>query len=153
MNTIFRLRLISACIQVGIALLLSLVITLVNAGFGPGFAVGWAKGFVVALIVIPPSLRLIPSVARGVRAVLGNRRDFVIRCAVAVCFATMMEGIISLVVTLAQHGLASGWLASWGAAFVKSLPVGLAIGFTMTFLVHPYMTKVALAGQGAQASQ
>lgn len=81
------LKLISATIQVSIAMLLSLVITIINAGFVSGFLFQWAKGFDVALVIIPPALRLIPELA-------------------------------------------------WGVAFVKALPVGLFIGFTMTFLVR-----------------
>lgn len=141
------LKLISAAIQVSIAVLLSLAITIVNAGFGSGFLIQWAKGFVVALVIIPPALRLIPPVTRGIRAILGNRPLFVIRCAVSICFATLMEGMISFAITLAQYGVAPGWLAAWGVAFVKALPVGLFIGFTMTFLVQPRLAKLAMAGR------
>ena len=141
------LRLISAGIQAGIALLLSLVITVVNNGFSDRFLNEWAKGFIVALIIIPPALRLIPYVMRAIQSLLGNRSLFVVRCAVSICFATMMEGIISLAVTLVQFGLSPGWLAMWGLAFVKALPVGLIIGFTMTFVIHPQMVRLAIAGQ------
>ena len=136
---------ISAGVRIGTALVLSFVITIVNSGFTPNFAQDWIKGFIVAMIIIPPSLRLIPYVASGARKILGDRSLFVIRCAVAICFAAMMEGMISFAITLAQYGLAPGWLAVWGTAFVKALPVGLAIGFSMTFLVQPYMMKIAIA--------
>lgn len=149
MKSINLLRLISAGIQIGIALVLSLVITIVNSGFTPNFAQDWVKGFVVAMIIIPPSLRLIPHVANGVRWILGDRSIFAIRSAVSICFATMMEGMISFAITLAQYGLNPGWSAVWGTAFVKALPVGLVIGFTMTFLVQPYMMKIAITNQGS----
>lgn len=151
MNTKSRrlLRLISAGVQIGIALVLSLVITIVNSGFTPNFAQDWIKGFIVAMIIIPPALRLIPYVANGARMILGDRSLFAIRCAVALCFATLMEGMISLAITLAQYGLAPGWLAVWGTAFVKALPVGLVIGFSMTFLVQPYMMRIAIANHPA----
>jgi hypothetical protein len=140
-RTLFFLRL---GIQFAIALVLSLVITIVNHGVGSGFPVNWAKGFVVAFAIIPPALQIIPPVARGVRAVLGDRSPLVIGCVVSVCVATMMEGLIALAITLAQFGFASGWAALWGMAFLKALPIGLVIGFTMTFLVQPRMQKMAL---------
>lgn len=147
-RTLLLLRL---CIQFAIALLLSLVITMINYGFTEAFFRNWAKGFAVAFIIIPLALRLIPFVARGVRAVLGNRSIFVIRCGVAICVATMMEGLIALAITLAQRGLAPGWPVMWGAAFLKALPVGLLIGFTMTFLVQPRMQRLATLGQANPA--
>ena len=101
------------------------------------------------MIIIPPALRLIPYVASGARKILGNRSLFTIRCAVSLCFATLMEGMISLAITLAQYGLGAGWPAVWGIAFMKALPVGLVIGFSMTFLVQPYMMKIAIANHEA----
>lgn len=133
-------------IQFAIALLLSLVITLINFGLTDAFARNWARGFVVAFLIIPLAMRLIPIVARGARAVLGNRSIFTIRCAVATCVAAMMEGLIALAVTLVQQGPTAGWLILWGDTFLKALPVGLLIGFTMTFLVQPRMQKLAAAG-------
>lgn len=130
-------------IQSTIALLLSLAITALNYGFGAAFIQNWAKGFLVAFIIIPLALRLIPTVASSVRAVAGNRSIFAIRCMVAVCVAALMEGLIAFAVTLAQYGLASGWLMVWAATFVKALPLGLVIGVTMTFFVQPRMQKLA----------
>lgn len=132
-------------IQAGIALLLSGVITLINHGVTASFATNWARGFVVAFLIIPLAIRLIPVVAAAARRILGNRSLFVIRCAVAIGVAVMMEALIALAVILAQQGLAAGWLALWGTAFVKALPVGLAIGFTMTFLVQPWLLRLAMA--------
>ncbi|MCB5362579.1 DUF2798 domain-containing protein [Pusillimonas sp. CC-YST705] len=134
-------------IQTCIALLLSLVMTLINYGFSGPFAQNWAKGFVVAFLIIPVALRLIPFVAKGARKVLGDRSVLLLRCTVAVCVAIMMEGLIALVVTLAQQGMAVGWVAMWGGVFLKALPVGLLIGFTMTFIVQPRMQKLAMAAR------
>ena len=140
-----RTLLLRLGIQAGIALLLSFVITLVNHGFTASFAANWARGFVVAFLIIPLAMRLIPVVAAAARRILGNRPLFVIRCAVAIGVALMMEALIALVVILAQQGVAANWLALWGATFVKALPVGLAIGFTMTFLVQPWLQRLAMA--------
>lgn len=142
------LLLLKLGIPVVIALLLSVVITIVNYGFSGPFFYNWSKGLVVALIVIPLGLRMIPYVAGGVRVVLGDRPAIVLRCVVAVCVAMMMESIVSLAVTLAQRGLVLGWPALWGLAFLKALPVGLLIGFAMTFIVHPWMQRIAPSEQG-----
>lgn len=138
-----KLLLLRLGIQCGIALLLSLAITIINHGFAGAFATSWIRGFLVAFLIIPLALRLIPLVAAGARAVLGQRSPFTVRCVVAFCVAVMMEGLIALVVTLVQLGLIPGWPAIWGTTFVKALPVGLFIGFTMTFLVQPRMQRLA----------
>lgn len=134
-------------IQFAIALLLSFVMTAINYGLKGAFFQNWAKGFVVAFVIIPLALRLIPIIARGVRAVLGNRTPFVLRSAVAVCVAVMMEGLIALAVTLAQHGLTSGWPMVWATTLVKALPLGLLVGVTMTFIVQPRMQRLAASAQ------
>lgn len=125
-----------------IAILLSLVITIVNHGFTSAFFVNWMKGLVVALIIVPLGIRLIPYVGAGVRRIVGNRSPVVLRSIVAICVAVMMECLVSLSVTLAQYGVMAGWLTLWGNAFVKALPIGLLIGFTMTFIVHPWMQRL-----------
>ena len=84
-----RLFLLKLGIQFSIALLLSLAMTAINYGFAGEFVQNWAKAFVVAFIIIPPALRLIPVVARGVRAVIGNASPLIVRSAVAVCVAVI----------------------------------------------------------------
>lgn len=54
----------------------------------------------------------------------------------------MIECVIALAVTLAQHGWATGWLAWWANTFLKALPLGLMIGFSMTFFVHPRLQRL-----------
>lgn len=142
-----KLLLLKFSIQFVIALLLSLVMTVINYGFKETFLQNWAKGFVVAFIIIPLALRLIPIIAKGVRMVLGNCSPFVLRSVVAVCVAIMMEGLIALVVTLAQHGVTSRWIILWATTFVKALPLGLIIGFTMSFIVQPRMQRLAVLAQ------
>lgn len=134
-------------IQFCIALLLSWVMTVINYGFKGAFIQNWAKGFVVAFVIIPLALRLIPFIAKAVRAVMGNCHALIQRSAVAVCVAALMEGLIALAVTLAQHGVAAGWPTVWAGTFVKALPLGLLIGFTMTFIVQPRMLKLAASAR------
>jgi len=147
-NTKKKLLLLKLSIQFAIALALSLVMTTINYGFEGAFLQNWAKGFIVAFLIIPLALQIIPFVARAVRAVIGNASPFAIRCVVAVCVAAMMEGLIALAITFAQHGFGSGWASVWALTFVKALPLGLFIGFTMTFLVQPRMQRLAAAAQG-----
>lgn len=140
-----KLLMLRLGIQFSIALILSLAMTAINYGFHEAFFHNWAKGFVVAFIIIPFALRLIPVVAKGIRAIVGNRTPFVLRSMVAVCVAVMMEGFIAFAVTLAQHGLASDWPVLWANTFVQALPLGLLIGVTMTFFVQPHMQRLAAA--------
>lgn len=102
------------------------------------------------MIVVPLGIQLIPFIAAAVRALLGNRPAIILRCIVAVCVAIMMEGLVSLAVTLVQQGFVRGWMVMWGSAFLKSLPVGLLIGFSMTFIVHPWMQRLAVADLAGQ---
>ncbi|VCU71604.1 hypothetical protein PIGHUM_03690 [Pigmentiphaga humi] len=131
-------------IQFTIALLLSLVMTAINYGFKESFAHNWLKGFIVAFIIIPLALRLIPFIAKCVRAAIGDCSPLLLRSVVAVCVAAMMEGVIAFAVTLAQHGVESGWTVLWATTFVKALPLGLLIGITMTFFVQPRMQRLAM---------
>ena len=140
-----KLMLLRLGIQFTIALVLSLAMTVFNYGLQDGFVQNWAKGFVVAFIIIPFALQLIPFVSRGICVLAGKRSPFFIRCTVAVCVATVMESIIALAVTLAQQGFVSTWLATWAMTFVKAYPMGLLIGFSMTLLVQPRMQKLAIA--------
>ncbi len=63
----------------------------------------------------------------------------------------MMEGLISLAVTLVQTGIGAALPATWAMTFVKALPVGLMIGFTMTFVVQPRMQRLAASQQSQTA--
>lgn len=141
-----KLMLIRLAIQFSIAILLSFVITLVNYGLSGPFFVNWAKGFVVAFLIIPVAMRLIPHIGARVRAALGPDASVtLIRSVVAIAVAITMEIIIALAITLAQRGFEPGWTLIWGTSFLKALPMGLCIGFTMTFLVQPRMQKLAAA--------
>jgi hypothetical protein len=55
-----------------------------------------------------------------------------------------MEGIVSLAVTFTQYGFEFGRHMVWANTFVKALPAGLLIGFTMTLIVHPRMYKMTI---------
>ncbi|MDX3904235.1 MAG: DUF2798 domain-containing protein [Pigmentiphaga sp.] len=141
-----RLRLLG--IQTLIALLLSAFITVVNYGLEPGFLLNWLKGFVSAMIVIPIALRAMPLIAGFWRRVLGQRPDWLIRITMAITVACLIEGVVSLAITLVQHGPQAGMLTMWGHSFIKALPIGLLIGFTMAFVVMPRIQRL-LAQQGA----
>lgn len=60
------------------------------------------------------------------------------------CVATLIECVIAFAVTMVQHGPAPGWVAWWAALFIKALPLGMLIGFTMTFIVHPRLQRLAM---------
>lgn len=144
-NAAKQLLMLRLGIQFTIALLLSLVMTLINYGIQGEFLQHWAKAFVVAFVVIPVALRLIPIVAKNVGRLLGYGNPLLLRSVVAVCVAVTMEATISFAVTLAQHGFSAGWSLLWANTFLKALPVGLMIGVTMTFFVQPRMQKLAAA--------
>lgn len=127
-----------------VALLLSIVMTMVNFGLGADFLRNWVKSFAVALVVIPLALRAIPSVSAAVTRISGIRHPVLLRLLVAICVAIMLECVIAFAVTMVQHGPASGWVAWWAGLFIKALPLGMLIGFTMTFVVHPRLQRLAV---------
>ena len=140
----YKLVFLRILILLVITILLSVVITVINSGFTEDFLINWSKGLLVALVVVPLGVRLIPYVSMGVQRTLNIRSMFVMRCVVAVCIAFMMELMVSFAVTLVQLGFSANWYVMWGLAFLKSLPLGLVIGFTMTFIIHPWLGRLAL---------
>lgn len=93
--------------------------------------------------VLHGNLRAIPTVSAAVIRIAGIKHPVLLRVVVAMCVATLIECVIAFAVTMVQHGLAAGWPAWWAGLFIKALPLGLLIGFTMTFIVHPRLQKLA----------
>lgn len=86
----------------------------------------------------------IPSVSAAVIRIAGIKHPVLLRVVVAMCVATLIECVIAFAVTMVQHGPASGWVVWWAALFIKALPLGMLIGFTMTFIVHPRLQRLAM---------
>ncbi|MFA7668844.1 MAG: DUF2798 domain-containing protein [Burkholderiaceae bacterium] len=142
-NKLLASVLLKLVIPATIALLLSIVMTVVHYGLGADFLHNWVKSFAVALVVIPLALRAIPSVSAVVIRLAGIKHPVLLRVVVAMCVAILIECVIAFAVTLVQHGPAAGWAAWWAGLFIKALPLGLLIGVTMTFIVHPRLQKLA----------
>lgn len=142
-KTLFAAVLLKVVIPATIALLLSVLMTAMNYGLGAAFMPNWVKSFVVALVVIPLALRVIPTVSSAVIRIAGIKHPVLLRIVVAMCVACLIECVIALAVTMVQHGPSSGWLAWWVGLFIKALPLGMLIGFTMTFIVHPRLQRLS----------
>lgn len=126
-----------------IGLLLSGVITWINIGFADDFMVRWMRGFLSALPVMLVAFAFMAVLDRKVQQVFANQNAVVRKLILAACTACMMELLLASAVTLSNRGLAPGFASAWGAAFLKSLPVGLCVSLFMGFVIKPRLDQLA----------
>ncbi len=126
-----------------IGLLLSGVITWINIGFAADFTARWMRGFVSALPVMLVAFAFMAVLDRKVQQVFAGQSALVRKLILAACTACMMELLLASAVTLSNRGLAAGFLGAWGAAFLKSLPVGLCVSLFMGFVIKPRLDRLA----------
>lgn len=131
--------------------MLSGIITFINLGFADGFLARWLKAFLIALPVVPFGLIVMVALERPLLRALGRKLpDFAIKLILAALTASVMEFILSTVVTLSNRGAGAGFLLAWSEAFFKSLPMGLAVGLLMSFVVKPWLGRRAARLQARQ---
>lgn len=124
-----------------IGLVLSGLMTWINVGFGPGFGWMWLKAFAFALPVLPMGLLVMGLMQRLAAPLAGPMPAWLFKCVLALGTAVVMETLVSSAVTYSTHGLGAGFGAQWTEAFVRSLPVGLLIGLTMSFVIRPRLAR------------
>lgn len=124
-----------------IGLVLSGLMTWINVGYGPGFGVMWLKAFVFALPVLPLGLLVMGLLQRMAAPIESKTPAWMFKCVLALGTAIVMETLVSTAVTYSNHGLSAGFTAQWAEAFLGSLPVGLAIGLTMSFVIRPRLIR------------
>ncbi len=124
-----------------IGLALSGLMTWINVGFGPGFGWMWLKAFAFALPVLPIGLLIMALMQRLATPMARLIPDWVFKCVLALGTAIVMETLVSSAVTYSTHGLGTGFGAQWAEAFVRSLPAGLLIGLTMSFVIRPRLAR------------
>lgn len=100
----------------------------------------------MAFIIIPLALRLIPFAAKLAIHLFHPLSGVKLKCIVAIFVSVMMESIMSFSIVITQYGFEKGWFMMCVFTLIKALPVGLAIGFIMTFIVQPYMQKLTIIG-------
>lgn len=125
-----------------IGLLLSGVITWINIGFADDFTVRWMRGFLSALPVMLVAFAFMAVLDRKVQRVFSGQSALVRKLILAACTACVMELLLASAVTLSNRGLAAGFFSAWGAAFLKSLPVGLCISLFMGFVIKPRLDRL-----------
>lgn len=128
-----------------IGLLLSGVITWINVGFGADFTAQWMRGFVSALPVMLVAFAFMAVLDRKVQQVFAGQSALARKLILAGCTACMMELLLASAVTLSNRGLAAGFVSAWGAAFLKSLPVGLCVSLFMGFVIKPRLDRLAVS--------
>lgn len=147
-----HLRLLS--VQFTCAFLLSGAITLINKGYSESFYTNWAQGFLLSFILIPFVVKLIPIVAAFLEKHVGRHLPRVIfKCLMALCVAVMMETVIAFAITSVQMGWHAGFVGQWFRAAVMALPVGLLIGLSMVFYIHPKIQALIQEGKRIQAAK
>lgn len=138
----WRARLPLLLIMPGIAAVLSGVITWINIGASPEFVWHWGRAFLMAMCVMPVGLYVMTLVRRRLAQPLAVWPPVLGKVLLGLMTACLMEFLISAVVTLGNQGLGAGWWQAWARAFVGSLPVGICIGMTMAFVVHPRLARL-----------
>ena len=128
-----------------IGLILSGFITWFNVGWVDDFGVLWMRAFVTALPVMPFGLITMMVLDRALGPVLSAWPKTVAKIGLAFCTAVVMELLMASVVTYSNNGLGAGFAAQWAGAFIKSLPIGMLIGLTMSFLIKPRLERWVMA--------
>jgi Protein of unknown function (DUF2798) len=129
-----------------IGLVLSGLITWLNIGWVDDFGARWMRAFFTALPVMPMGMFIMMALDRVLKPRLGALPGVAVKVVLALCTATVMEVMMASAVTFSNNGLSAGFLAQWAMAFLKSLPVGVAIGLCMAFLIKPRLERWIVAG-------
>ncbi|MGN0920144.1 MAG: DUF2798 domain-containing protein [Cellvibrio sp.] len=146
----FHLRLLA--VQFCTAFLLSGAITFINKGLTDQFIADWSKVFLLAFLLVPFVVQLIPHLKQWLAKVLNANKDhFAFKCFAAFCIAVVMETVIAFALTSLQFGWQSGFFTSWVTAAVMALPVGMVIGLTMVFWLEPKIHALIAEGKRLQA--
>lgn len=124
-----------------IGLILSGLITWFNIGWTDEFGARWMRAFFTALPVMPLGLLIMLALDRALSPRLAAWPRVAAKVVLALCTAIVMELMMTSVVTYSNSGLVAGFAAQWAVAFVKSLPVGVLIGLTMSFLIKPRLDR------------
>lgn len=120
-----------------VALVLSGAISAINVGIGPQWATQWMQAFPLTLVVVPMALALVFLLERLAAARLQKMGAVAAGVVLSLVSGCLMESVVSFAVTARNLGFAGDFIALWGQAFLKSLPLGIAISLTMTFVVKP----------------
>lgn len=128
-----------------IGLILSGFITWFNVGWVDDFGVRWMRAFVTALPVMPLGLFTMMALDRALSPLMSAWPRTVAKIGLAFCTAVVMELLMASVVTYSNIGLGEGFAAQWAVAFIKSLPIGMVIGLTMSFLIKPRLERWTMA--------
>ena len=141
--TVFRWRRLLPLITVlpVIGLILSGLITWLNIGWADDFVARWMRAFFTALPVMPVGLIIMSGLDRVLSPRLAAWPRVAAKVALALCTGLVMEFMMATAVTYSNNGLGAGFIAQWAMAFVKSLPVGVLIGLTMSFLIKPRLDR------------
>jgi len=139
--SVLRRALPALLIMPTIGLVLSGLMTWINVGFGPGFGWMWLKAFAFALPVLPIGLLVMTLMQRLAAPLTGPKPGWAFKCVLALGTAIVMETLVSSAVTYSTHGLGAGFGYQWAEAFVRSLPVGVLIGLTMSFVIRPRLAR------------
>lgn len=120
-----------------VALVLSGVISAINVGMGPQWVAQWMGAFPLTLVVVPMALALVFVLERLAGPRLQQMGPIAAGVVLSLFSGCLMEAVVSFAVTARNMGFGGNFTALWGQAFLKSLPLGIAISLTMTFIVKP----------------
>lgn len=120
-----------------VALVLSGAISAINVGVGSQWLAQWMKAFPLTLVAVPMALAMVFLLERLAGPLLRKMGPVAAGMVLALVTGCFMEAVVSFVVTARNMGFGGDFTGLWGQAFLKSLPLGMAISLTMTFVVKP----------------
>ena len=123
---------------------LTLLMTYLNKGFSQTFFFDWGSSYLIAMFVMAPTgITAMFLFSRAIDSLIPNAADLIKKLITGLLMALVMESVMSATTTANNIGFSDStvYFDAWLHGFLGSLPLGLVIAMSMTFLVKPRLEK------------
>ncbi|MDD4151482.1 MAG: DUF2798 domain-containing protein [Candidatus Gracilibacteria bacterium] len=125
-----------------VALSLTFILTYINIGFGNGFLIGWFKSFIITFCVISPlGISSTFILSKLVNFIFPKTKEITKKIILAILMGFVIEFFVSFINVCSTFGFVYNFLNIWLRLYINSIPVGICLGFFMSFVFKPWMGK------------
>ena len=113
-------------------------------GFSDTFYFDWGTSYLIAMFVMAPTgFTAMFLFSKAIDALIPNAADLIKKVITGLLMALVMESVMSATTTANNIGFSdsTAYFDTWLNGFIGSLPLGLVIAMSMTFLVKPRLEK------------